>query len=71
LDESNELIQDGENLRFIHEVRQVSVLLLIVIEVLLVMHLLILLFPHLFDLVVVDIKLLAIEVLLVELSLCL
>jgi hypothetical protein len=71
LNEGYELIQNSEYLRLVHEVRQVGVLLLVVVEVLLIMHFLVLLLSYFFDFVVVDVQLLSIEALLVELSLSL
>jgi hypothetical protein len=64
LDQSYQLVQNCEYFRFVHDVSDVSVLFLIVVEVLFVMHLFILLFPDFFDLIVVDIELLSIEILL-------
>jgi hypothetical protein len=55
LDQSYQLVQNCEYLRFVHDVCDVGILLLVVVEVLFVMHLLILLLPYFLNLIVVDI----------------
>lgn len=66
LDQSDQLVQDRKDLRFVHNVSQVGVLFLVVVEVLFVVHLFILLFPDFFNLVVVNVQLLAEETGLVQ-----
>jgi len=69
LDESNELIEDGKDLRLAHQLRNVGALFLIVLEISLVVHLLILSLSDFLNFVVVNVELLSVEGLLVESSL--
>jgi len=70
LEECDDLVEHGKDFWFTDQVRYISVLFLIVLEVSLIVHFFILGLSDFFDFVMVDVQLLSIEWLLMELLLC-